>query len=321
MTSFRETQAIGVAVGFDPMAQELVRYSSELAKKLGKDLVLLHVVEPWLGPSMTWAMGAPGTLLGAAEAFDQTTRDLAVKRLEELASGAATGVTIKKVVATGPVTEVLAEEANRLNLGLMIAGARTEKKGVGPSGFSTALSLMGAAHCPVLVVGSLGLKDLTGGLNKLFLSDDMSAQSEEACRFAYDLAKGIGSAKVYHSHISGITKDSLKTALELSQSASHTPQVSLDAVETVFAEVEGALGKKLKERAAKFSQGVEPVVVVRSGQVQEELALAVADAKPDVLIFGRHKRVHTKPFFLGRMPFKAMLAMTTPVLVVPQRES
>ncbi len=316
MTNLRECHYIGVAIGFDAIAPDLIKFAGSVAVKLKKDLALIHVVEPWLGPTMTWSLGAPGTLLGASELFDQNAKELADSRLTELASLLPQTLKIKKVNVIGPVAEMINEEVTKLKIGLMIVG---KKPGGALSGFSTALSLMGSAPCPVLVMGADQFN--RPQVEKLLLADDLSSNSGKACEFAYEFAGGLAPSKMFHIHVSGITKDSLKTALELSANASHTPQIPLDSVDKVYHEVQSALLEKLRQRACQVGRDVEQNVSVRAGQVQDELGAAVAEFKPGVLVFGRHKRVHTKPFFIGRVPFKSMLAMNLPVLVVPEVES
>lgn len=309
-------QVVTAAVALDGRSQPLVGIAADLCRRTGKKLHLLHAVEPWGVPFL----GAPG-LAEAAEAVEGHAKAAAERHLAELAGGVE-GVAVTTTVVVGKPAERIGKEAESAGSCLLLIGADARQRRFMPRGFSTALSLMVTAPVPVFCVDVAATPRLPDDALAILLADDLSPQSEAAVSFAFDLASAFGDATLHHLHVNGMTLEGLRSGLEV---AAATARTAVNPARTA-ADVFDALVRKMREelgaRAASYRDYLEEAggayqAEVRTGQVRAELQAFVDANEPDVLVFGRHRSVHTRPFFLGRMPLEAMLAFARPVIVVP----
>jgi nucleotide-binding universal stress UspA family protein len=56
---------------------------------------------------------------------------------------------------------------------------------------------------------------------------------------------------------------------------------------------------------------------VRRGNVSEELFRFSAEQSGNLIVFGRHHALHTRPFGLGKVPINTMLTSRLPVCMFP----
>ncbi len=137
-----QIKKILVPSDFSVSSNRAFRYSLELARQFGADLVLMHVFEPAPGP------GLNGN--GATEREDVL---LKTKNLRAWATLAKTeGIATKVAVRNGLATHEIVEGAKELDTDLVVIGTH------GHTGWkhfclgSTAERVVRAAPCPVLVV-------------------------------------------------------------------------------------------------------------------------------------------------------------------------
>jgi nucleotide-binding universal stress UspA family protein len=313
---------VAVAVAFDENAEGLVRLAGALARRLGKKLVLLHAVEPWIELPASLTDATP--LLGLGAAAEREAHGVAEARLKELAGLVPHGVEVERVVVLGKARSALAQSATACNASLLIVGAHLEAlRHAVPRGLSTAMALMPAATVPLLVVDPAKLPPLAEGDCKLLVADDLSAATAPAVRYALELAAAMGQCTVRHVYVNGIDRDQLQAALAAAAAASHSPLGDAVSPDEILNRVTMQLQAKLEERASAHVDYLEAArgryeAEVVSGSVRNELLLEVLRYRPHLLVFGRHKTLHTGPMFLGRMPFRAMVAHGLPVLIVPE---
>lgn len=312
-------QFVTVAVTFDERSVALVSIAADLCRRTGKKLHLLHVVEPWHAAARPLEADTP--LFRASEAVEARARARAERHLQELAGGVA-GLSVKQTVLVGKPAEKIGKEAAHTGSCLLIVGANSRQRRFLPTGYSTALSLMVTASVPVMSIDTTTTPRLPDRDLNLLLADDLSPQSEAAVAFAFDFAAAFGRATLHHLHINGLTLEGLRSGLETAAAAGHTMLDSDRAVGSVFEAVMAQYHEELRLRAAGLRDYLDAAggvyqATVRSGQVRAELAAFVDANDPDVLVFGRHQSVHTRPFFLGRLPYGAMLSFQRPVIVVP----
>ena len=60
---------------------------------------------------------------------------------------------------------------------------------------------------------------------------------------------------------------------------------------------------------------------IRSGNVLKELHTSIVEFNPDLIVFGRHHALKTRPYLMGRVPFRTMLLEKKAVLVVPPADA
>lgn len=312
---------ITVAVAFDHHAKPLAKLGADLARSLGKELCLLHVIESWdsIMKEQVFAVYTP--LWDVIPKIDASTRETAQRQLDEIRASLPADLSVKTVIVTGSPVETIAREASDLGTALLLVGVTYKAATLLPSGLSTGLSLLAYSPVPVLVADTDRHLPRIDACVKLLVSDDLTAQSEAAVAFAANLCDGIRQSQIHHVHINALSPRDLRTALEGAAAAAYAtlPEAEIEAVTNALSR------ERLKSLDTRFNKyrrsgstsDVKYSASVAPGSVKRELPELIKDNAPDILIFGRHKAFHTKPFSLGRMPFRAMLSLHLPVLVVP----
>ena len=138
-----------VPMDFSPHADRAFGYATSLARRLGAELTLVHVVED---PYATGAWGAEGYLPNVGELLQElivgTERQLA--KLKE--TEAAQGLTVKTAVVTGRPSQAIIDRAASEGCDLIVMGTH------GRTGLSHAVMgsvaerVLRKAPCPVLTV-------------------------------------------------------------------------------------------------------------------------------------------------------------------------
>jgi nucleotide-binding universal stress UspA family protein len=313
-------QNIVVAVAFDAHTPLLVRAGADLARRLSKTLVLAHVVEPWQGRTPARPFGEQDPLWNATQAVEADARETAEQRLAALADTVDPNVVVRRRLVVGKPIEVLT--AGERDDALLIVGADFGNLRFTPRGFSTALSLMVSAPVPVLVIDTAASPELLSETPRLLVADDLGPDSEAAVEFGFALGTALGPSEVHHVHVNGLALDSVAAGLEAAAATAHTPLPSTDAARDVYTALVGELKERLEGRAEGLRDYLEAaqgryVPQIETGRVVERLGDVADQVAPDVLVFGKHHAYHTRPFFLGRVPYRAMLAHRRPVVVVP----
>jgi nucleotide-binding universal stress UspA family protein len=314
-------QQITVAVGFDEGSERLVRAGAALARHLGKRLCLLHVVEPWIEGQNALPMGLVDPLWNAMQSVTTDARQVALGKLDALASRHAGGLNARTAVLSGKAPQLLGREAVAMGSGLLLMGVGqgTDRRVFG----STTMSLVSSSPVPIAVIGPSGPERPFEGRQTMLLADDLGPSSDGACELGLELAASLGLGEVHHAHVTGLSLEVLQSALATALAASHTPAdtgTSAEAVQRqILVDVERRLGARalphLEEcQRAGCAYAAHAVV----GNVAEQVAILAKEHGATVAVFGRHKVVHTDPFFLGRVPLRAMLAVGCPIIVVPR---
>ena len=321
-TYLQRYQYITVAIAFDRHSVDLARIGGQIAKRTGKTLCLLHAVEPWMEQPHSRPMGQGSPLWDVTQAVERNAADLAATRLKELASMIEATVKTESRVVSGKPSDSLAEAAQIIGSSLLIIGADLSQMRFMPRGFSTALSLMVTSPVPLMVVDTTLYNALPENPWRLFVADDLGEQNSEAVQFAFDLAAAAHATELHHVHVNGLSLIGLKAGIETAAMTARTPINATVSAEEVHAALRATLERRLADRAQPMrdyleAAGGEYFPTVVTGNVSDEIEKLVFEVNPDVVIFGRHQTYHTRPFFIGRQPFRAMLGQKRPIVVVP----
>lgn len=323
---------VTVAVAFDGHTSDLVKAGAELCQSLGKKLCLLHVVEPWAELPHSQPFGAGDPLWNVTQAVEGNARDMARHRLEELMTLVPAGVAVKKVVVNGKPIERLGPEAMAVGTFLLLVGADFSNARFLPRGLSTALSLMVSSPVPVAVMDTKLSNSLLapstrgkagGGKSvRILLADDLGSQSESAVNFALALATALPDSELHHVHVNALSVESLRSGLNAAAASAHAPVNPESSAEEVYEALLTGLRSKLEGRGAVGreyfeSAGGRYTLAVVTGGVAEQIGEVSAAVNPNILVFGRHHAYYTKPFFIGRVPYRSMMALKRPIIVVP----
>jgi nucleotide-binding universal stress UspA family protein len=314
---------ITVAVSFDRHTMVLTEAAAELCRRTGKTLCLLHVVEPWLDHAhSSRPLGPQDPLWNVNQAVETSARDLAQNKLEELAQMIPANIPVIKRIVSGKPVDMIIKEVVDTSSAMLIVGADFGNLKFVPRGLSTALSLMVSSPVPVLVADGGSLSTTFNSKSRFLIADDLGIQSESAVDFGYGLATALRGSHVQHIHISGLTLDNLQAGLATAAASSHTPLNTKTSASDVFSAINQDLKNKLQRRAEKHLDLLEASegqisMEVLTGSVYDQLAEYSTKHNPHIIVFGRHHAYYTKPFFIGRLPYRTMLALKRPVILVP----
>ncbi len=318
-----QNQYVVVAVAFDRHTMSLSHAAAELCRKTGKRLCLAHLVEPWAELPTSRAFGGDDDpLWNVTQAVEASSRDQAEDRFQEIIEALGPGTDPRIEIRNGKPAVELAAIAADVGAALMLVGADYGNVKFLPRGFSTAMSLMASATCPVCVMDGNTPTHFLHDPARLLLADDLGPEAEAAVAFGYGLAAAMERSEVHHVHVNGLTFDSLKAGLNTAAATAHTPLDAVASSEEVYDALISRLKEKLEARAQPHrdyldAAGGQIVTEVLTGDVNEQIGSLTASVEPDLLIFGRHQAYHSGPFFLGRLPFRQMLAQKRPIVVVP----
>lgn len=312
---------LAVAVAMDEHAESLVKFAGQLASKLGKKLVLLHAVEPWLELPPAMVDGMP--LTGVSSAAEQELHQFAEQRLSELSRLLPAGVVVERVIVHGKAKIVLPEAAATAQVSFLIVGAQQEalRNALG-RGLSTALGLVATTTIPVLIVDPKQPLSLAGTGLKCLVADDLSESAQTALHFTLEMASAFGNTAVRHVYVNSLDRDQLVAGLRAAAAAAHTQLDEEISPELIFGQIEAQLLQRLESRAALYVDYLENAggvyeACILNGDVRQELQQDIEHFQPDFLVFGQHRALHRAPLFWGRLPYRAMVAHGLPILIVP----
>jgi len=306
-----------VAVGFDDQTEALLATAYSLARRFRIELRVVHVVAPLEGLG---AFDYTASLYASpltATWDDEGARAQASEKMQQLLAKVPGDVIATGVVLSGPPTPCIAAEAVARRASVIVTACNPDGYSALSQGFSTSIGLMHEAQLPVLTISRDAALDFAKPGFHILLGDDLQDASHEAVLKAYELATRMGRETcLHHVHVHSLVRALIGNGLTLKP---NEPNATIEDQLDRENEVRAA---KLKERADTWlgrakEAGVNITVDVRVGNVQAEITAAAGDFVPDLYIFGRHRLFRARPFLIGRMPFRTMLAERRAVLLVP----
>lgn len=307
------------AVNLDEASIPALKAAGDIAKRTGLGLCVLHVNEYWIGRTWPTEIMLGGPMGGIASTVEDESLKASQDRLRHLISEHLHDVSVQQDVILGYPLDCIRSHAKSIGAELIVVGGISTDYKFVPQGLSTVLGLFADAPCPVLALPKENPGHWEKGRLKALLSDDLTPNTEEAVMVGYEWAAALGNVDLLHLHVNQMTKRDLKVALESAAAAAHTPQGVLN-VDTVWRGAVNSIETALQNRAP----GRQHLIEARGGALKTsvldgdpaEAVLKRADQEDaDVLIFGRHRTWHIKPFTMGRMPFHSMLKSGRPVLI------
>jgi len=273
-------------------------------------------LDPWTKGYLATAVEVGPTQL--SHALREEAMRIADRRLKAIASTLPPQAQVESAVLGGDIATALAADAEAEEVEMVLIGARKGPMSATSLGFSTAISLIMEAPCPIMVLNESARLDFAKRPLRLVVADDLSESSLPAVRFSLSLAERLHEAVVYHVHVETFG-ELTRTTKDLVNSVGEKP-VTLESLEHRYRETE----QVMRERAGGMAQALETHgkayhLEIVSGQVVDELEKTACSARADLAIFGQHEVFHKKPLHVGQVPFKAMLSQSRAVVVVPQR--
>lgn len=310
-----------VAIQFDGLAEHLVRNAARLCRKTGMGLHLVHVVP--VSPFVQFN-NLGGDLTEFTRLLPPSERVLreAAHRLEgffSLAEGVP--VTTKVLSQVESVSSALIQEAEEVGGVAILCGSGTETSPVTFKGLSTVIALLTHATLPILSLNIASQWAFDGRSFRILLADDLREDTRDAHVLGMQWAEVLR-ATVRHVHVNEVSSEILDEAL--ANAVSERRWTSLPEEDT--ADLHDVLRRKLQNRledrvapqAGKLrTKGGHYENAILEGLPLEELAREVASFQPDLIVFGRHRTLHRRPFELGTLHFKSMLTLRCAIMVAP----
>jgi hypothetical protein len=317
-----EDEAIVVAVALDEHSEALVDSAVAICRRTSMQLRLVHVCQPEDGQSYLLPYFAHAERARLEEYLQKTAAELAARRLDDLRQRVTAEVSCSTRVMIGDPAEWINADAVSFGASMIMIGVGSAHQRFMPQAWSTALTLMAHSSLPVLVTdkGSALHLPLEGRV-RMLVADDLAEDSVGVIEKALQLAGALGDVDFHHLHASGLTEATIADALEAAMAAAHTGSAATLSAQAMHATVKAQIRSALIKRMERLRPILEQsngryVDEVLFGDVQESIAEARQRIDPHILIFGRHQRIHHKPFLIGRVPFQTMVSQNKPVMIV-----
>ena len=280
-----------------------------LQKRLGASVHIVNIVEisPWLSIHNDRFQDVDQLI----KAVTDTAQDEILRRKGDL------GENVTFETCLGDEVDEIIRVAVEKDMDAIVCGYHVQS-GFIPAGFSTALSLMGHSPIPTLVIPKDCERCFAHESFKMLVADDLVADSSIEIDGAVDWATMLGNCQVNHLHIDDYTAD-FKSKM-MAQVVEKEPQFKAQ-----LKALRGELLKKMEDRGPYHTPALEAsggkyTYQLAEGEVFEELEKVNGEFDPDIVVFGRHKTVHRKPFHFGSVNFRYMMALKKPVLLFPRVE-
>ena len=314
-------RSVMVAVNFNRDPRHLVETAINLCKRTGLGLHLTHIVEPWVGLIETGLMPYPDLSSSIdAEALEKAKRDLA-----ELAESLPGQVGVTFNARLGRVVDALIEESQAVQAALVLIGTSPSLTKFVPKGLSSALSMLGNSRVPVLALPYSKSIDFAAADLGILVCDNLAEEGASAFDWAVDLAYAT-EGTLHHLHVNSLDASYIESALTMAAASTYRqinpPLTTENFLTSLTSLIEGRMQERGRRHRSKqeFTElKYEPYIV--TGDVQEAMANFIDERKEsiDLIVFGQHQTLHRKPFLIGQVPFRRMLAQDHPILVVPAR--
>lgn len=323
MKSNSTQKKILVAIQFDDLSAHLLSAAAELATQIDGSVHAVHVCELTNPVAWSYATGGGFGLENLATMVEDQQVETAREKMRNFIKQMETPTKFTSEVLTGNPAQIIAAEATAKNATLILTGANPGSHRFIPKGLSTALSLMGHANTPVMVMAAGCKLNFSKEPFRILVADDLRETSLPALKLVTALAAMIPTAEIMQVHVNGLTRDTLISGLETAAATSHSAPITIGTVEEIFTMMMHNIESKMEERmnsvTSKSLSRTSPDIrrTVRTGPVNEEMQKVLADYPADLLVYGRHQTFHHKPFSVGQVPFHSILSLHRPVVITP----
>jgi len=314
-----------VGLEFNESSAALLANAASLAERTGMGLHLVHAVE---FSHLVYSSAYPAGYAAAKLALmnEEHLHEVAKEKLAEYVSSLGRDLPVAVSVLSGNAAEVLQAQASAHGASAIVCGFTGTPRKYRPLGLSTVLSLMGHSRVPVLVLPTNNpLPDFARDRElTITVADDLREASAEALTTACELAANLGHSRLVHLHVHGQTPREIEEwagriveSLIIHELEPEATMGKRDPVAETTQNIESQLIHRLgfMKNLLEAEPGCRYRTDIRYGVVTEQLHHAVEEQHTDILVFGKHRLLHKRPFTIGRVPFYAMLNMNRPVMV------
>lgn len=163
---------------FSETSNLILRHACEMAKKMGAEIYLLHIVE-----TSTF----PGFIAHAFSGFEKKIEETSNTKLQEVADEiqSSHGIKVHIITETGKIYKRIVHAAKQAHIDVIMMGTHGEA-GSSYSIGSNTTRVVQESHCPVIAIqGNIQ----PNGFRKIALPIDDSPESRQKVNFAMEIAK------------------------------------------------------------------------------------------------------------------------------------
>lgn len=156
---------------------------------------------------------------------------------------------------------------------------------------------------------------------RILVGDDLRDATDRAVSTAFEFgASSRGSVlELFIDTMNAeVFADYIRSAIRLAHARGETMASAEEIQEMILKNWRDKLsGRCLTGKRKLQSSGGAFEEVIATGKIAEVLEAKITAFKPDLLVFGRHRGIHTEFSQLGQLTLFAMLALHRPILIVP----
>lgn len=318
---FDENKTIVIGFSLDEKNPNLLNFSSDLAKKLKTTAHLTYVCEPKYRSQV--GMGEYLTY-DAIRLVELKEMENSLKSLKEYKCEFPPNCTAE--VYFGSPSDEIISIAKFKKAPLIICGRKETSYSFVPRGFSVPLSILNESNVPVLVVPESYEETWSNKSLNILLCDDLQESTEEAISYVKNLGQKFEGSTFHHINVVDSTFQQFKEVMGYLKDSLSPNNYMYDKEfdeESYRKQLQVDISKKLDKRYYEKDYKKYPNSNLKYqnkvlfGSVDDVLKDYVNAYNIDLVVFGKHRFLHKKPFGIGKMPFNAMLEINKPILVVP----
>lgn len=246
------------------------------------------------------------------------------RQLSSIASSASTSVSISThlVVAATAAQGIIAESIASKST-MIVTGAGTKADRYLTRGFSTPLAVMADSSVPVAVVGIDCDTSFETQALPVLICDDLREETGPAMRRALEWTSTVGPVDLLHLHVEERSADEMRRILANVAHEMLSPVDPMKLTADLMQALDDAFRARIASRLGDIADGVTSAggaykyVLRRSPYVRDEIERMANEHSAAVIIFGRHEKVHRRPYLIGRITYQSMLSQKHLVVVVP----
>ncbi len=319
-----KNRSIIIATKLDRLGQELVTYSQHLFRNSLIPFRLVHAIEPKFVPGVI--AGYPGDFVGTklAKDWEDSSYAAAIEKAAAVANQVLPERECSYNVVFGRIPSAIVAEAISNNGALIVAAAGQMADKSFPYGYSTSLGLMAGSSLPIMITPNHLSRLNNYDHLRVLIADDLTDSSRSAITLGCEFANAFPRSEVMHLHICKSSFEDIEkwgdqllesmTAGTIPMDPTFKKAEFLDKVGSYY---RNALETRVGSAKLLIEQTGAYHASVLYGDPFTQFAYAVGKFNPDLVIFGRHELVHTRPLGVGKMPFHAMLALNRTIVIAP----
>ena len=300
--------------------KKLLKIAVDLCEKLSKKLHLVHCYEPNEATyaSLLGDKDLTKVFEGSDAAYEKSKKDY----LKGIADNLQ--ITASYSVVAGAKAPSLVSEAQISDGFLILVGARSKEQQDKNNHSSLAVSLFNCSNIPVMVINEkISDKWQIDSFLRVVCADDLDEERNKAAPFAAQLVHLYDNNQKNQSelnliHVNPLSKSLLESSIDLALTKAHVQPTASINPEKIYQNFLSSMKENLDKRIPKdLQEKISFQSQVIDGHCERELASIIQNQFASIAVFGKHRAVHRKPFYFGKLPFATAFELDTPFIIVP----